>query len=96
MITYLFIFLLVILVMLAARYAVHFYFPSWGTVTSNALTGVGALLAMARDTVFALVPDLATLPWSSILPQHAAAMVLFACVTANMIMRKLPRKETAP
>jgi cell shape-determining protein MreD len=86
-------FVLTILIMVAVRYAVHYFYPTWGTVWSNALAGFGLAVSEALPFLSSFLIDAATLPWSSVLDAATAEAVAFGILVANMIMRKLPRQD---
>ena len=60
-----------------AYMALHSMFPSWGTVLTNAVAGLG----MLADFINAL-------PWGSVLDSKESAVVLFCgAALANIAMR---------
>ena len=63
--------------MYVAYMALHSMFPSWGTVLTNAVAGLG----MLADFINAL-------PWGSVLDPKESAVVLFCgAALANIAMR---------
>jgi hypothetical protein len=62
--------------MLGLYELIHYFFPSWGTVLTNAV----AIVAMVLDYA-------AFLPWGTVLDPHQAALIGFAIAAANGIIR---------
>lgn len=81
----------VAIVMIVALYIfIHHYFPTWGTVVSNAIAGV----AVAFQGLMSFIGVADSLPWGTVLSAENSAKVLFALAMANILMRlngpKLP------
>jgi hypothetical protein len=92
MINFLLIALAVVIFMLVLRWAVHTYFPSYGTIWANLITGAGLFIPEALNFIAGLLADAQALPWSSILDASRAQAVVFGILVSNMIMRKLGLK----
>jgi hypothetical protein len=78
------VFVIVAIVMFVALYLViHKYFPTWGTVISNAITG----LAVAFQGLMGFLGMADQLPWNTVLSAENSAKILFALAMANILMR---------
>ena len=83
---------IVIIVMLLLRYVIHSFFPSWGTVFSNLILGLGLLWPDMMQAVTVMLGEAQGLPWTNILDAKTAQAVIFGILVANMVMRKLGAK----
>jgi hypothetical protein len=91
-VNFLFVALLVCAVLLAVRFAVHRYYPGWGTTWAAIVGGVGSALDTLTTGLPQLLTDLSGLPWTKILGDDNANAVVFGCMAAMAILRNIPRK----
>ena len=91
MIIFVLVVVLIAAAMLAVRFAVHHYFPAWGTVWANMMAGFMVVANEFLSVMISLFPELQSLPWGDIFNAGTAKAVMFGILFANIIMRKLPR-----
>ena len=82
MLTFAFVAVVTFAVMLAIYFVAHALMPSWGTVITNAVTGIAVVLDIAN-----------ALPWGTILDAKEAAAVAFAITAGNAVIRNLGPKK---
>jgi branched-subunit amino acid ABC-type transport system permease component len=95
LINFLFVALLICALLLAVRFAVHRYYPGWGTAWAAIVGGAGSLLDSLIGGLPQLLTDVSGLPWTKILAADTANAVVFGCMAAMVILRKIPRKAGA-
>ena len=77
-------FVIVAIVMISALYiVVHKFYPTFGTVATNAIAGI----AVAFQALMSFLGVADQLPWNSVLSAENSAKVLFALAMANILMR---------
>jgi hypothetical protein len=95
MINFLFFALLVIAVLLAIRFAVHRFYPGWGTTWAGLVGAAGALFEQGLQVLPNVLTEGQKLPWEKILGSANANAVVFGCMVAMVILRNVPRKAGA-
>jgi F0F1-type ATP synthase assembly protein I len=95
LIAFAFIALLVITLLLAVRYAVHAYFPGWGTKAAGLVGAVAAVLPDVLDWLLAFVSQAQVLPWESIFGPAEAKAIAFGFAVSMVILRSIKRKAGA-
>jgi hypothetical protein len=96
MIKLLFIFLFVVALLLAVRYAVHRFRPGSGTNAASIVGMIGMALQPLLDFAEPLIGDAVKLPWADIMDAGAAKAVAFAGFATMMILRNLKRLPAPP
>lgn len=95
LINFLFIALLVTAALLALRFAVHRFFPGWGTTATGLIGGALALAEQFMVNLPQLLTDASGLPWTKILGAETANAVVFGFAAAMVILRNLPGRRAA-
>lgn len=95
MINFIFIALLVIAALLAIRFAVHHFYPGWGTTWAGLVGAASAFLEQLWQALPNLLTEGQSLPWEKIIGTANANAVVFGCMVAMVILRNVPRKGGA-
>lgn len=83
----------VLLAMLVTYKVMHHFLPTWGTVLTNGLAGLMALISAVSDSLPALAAVAEGLPWATVISdQQALSAVMFAITAANGVIRAMGPK----
>lgn len=91
MITFLFIALVVIALLLVVRIGVHYFYPGWGTTWAGIVGAVSVVLPDVIAGVTGFLGEVQVLPWESILGANHAKAVVFGLAATMVILRNIKR-----
>lgn len=79
--------LIVLMILVALYFIIDHFYPTYGTIITNALTALPFGIGQILDSFKEFVDGAQVLPWDKILQPKQVGAILFAVALANMFFR---------